>query len=217
MASKNPSQSLSDPTQYVYCTLLSPNYAEPEDSPECIPFMVHISAQFTLSDDPENYSVTYSRAFPLSAATLSDKVEARRAIAWMLSEMRVVPEDYMVEEILDNGHRMMMSERTQERDDLVCRVDIEIVVDELPLPPEDDCQEQFSVEELRLRLMETTKELIDGSQSETAATCSVCFEDFSVRCEATRLPCSHLYHGSCIQKWFRKSKFCPLCRFQMAC
>ncbi|EXB93459.1 E3 ubiquitin-protein ligase hrd-1 [Morus notabilis] len=65
--------------------------------------------------------------------------------------------------------------------------------------------------------MATSKEMIGGGDLGRTPTCLVCFEDFMVGYEATRLPCSHIYHGNCIQKWFRKSKFCPLCRFEMPC
>ncbi|KAL7168256.1 hypothetical protein ACSBR2_038652 [Camellia fascicularis] len=46
--------------------------------------------------------------------------------------------------------------------------------------------------------------------------CSICLEDFSSRSEATRMPCSHLYHIDCIFQWLGKDNSCPLCRYQIS-
>ncbi|XP_028788734.1 E3 ubiquitin-protein ligase Praja-2-like [Neltuma alba] len=45
--------------------------------------------------------------------------------------------------------------------------------------------------------------------------CPICFEDFSNDNEATRMPCSHLFHTKCITGWLHTRNTCPLCRFQM--
>ncbi|TQD72902.1 hypothetical protein C1H46_041559 [Malus baccata] len=45
--------------------------------------------------------------------------------------------------------------------------------------------------------------------------CSICREEMMVGSEATRMPCSHLYHGDCIVEWLQRSRNCPLCRYSM--
>ncbi|XP_068329587.1 probable E3 ubiquitin-protein ligase RHC2A [Pyrus communis] len=50
---------------------------------------------------------------------------------------------------------------------------------------------------------------------ETSTMCSICREEMMVGSEATRMPCSHLYHGDCIVKWLQRSRICPLCRYSM--
>ncbi|TXG50448.1 hypothetical protein EZV62_022972 [Acer yangbiense] len=45
--------------------------------------------------------------------------------------------------------------------------------------------------------------------------CVICLEEISVGSEATRMPCSHVYHQDCIVTWLKQSNLCPLCRFQM--
>eukprot|EP00568_Trieres_chinensis_P010892 CAMPEP_0183311710 /NCGR_PEP_ID=MMETSP0160_2-20130417/38497_1 /TAXON_ID=2839 ORGANISM="Odontella Sinensis, Strain Grunow 1884" /NCGR_SAMPLE_ID=MMETSP0160_2 /ASSEMBLY_ACC=CAM_ASM_000250 /LENGTH=258 /DNA_ID=CAMNT_0025476377 /DNA_START=274 /DNA_END=1046 /DNA_ORIENTATION=+ len=45
--------------------------------------------------------------------------------------------------------------------------------------------------------------------------CSVCFEEHNVGDKLTRLPCSHLYHHSCILKWLETRCTCPVCRYEL--
>ncbi|KAK4568273.1 hypothetical protein RGQ29_003883 [Quercus rubra] len=45
--------------------------------------------------------------------------------------------------------------------------------------------------------------------------CVICMEDILMGFEATRLPCSHVYHEDCIVSWLKQSNLCPLCRFHM--
>ena len=41
--------------------------------------------------------------------------------------------------------------------------------------------------------------------------CSICFKE--VVEDEIVLKCDHKYHKHCIEKWFRKQSFCPLCRY----
>lgn len=45
--------------------------------------------------------------------------------------------------------------------------------------------------------------------------CPVCLENFTVVSHVTRMPCSHMFHRTCILSWLNKSHVCPLCRFQL--
>jgi len=42
--------------------------------------------------------------------------------------------------------------------------------------------------------------------------CSICIEQFQVNEKILTLPCSHIYHKSCLQKWLINNQNCPLCR-----
>ncbi|EEF41282.1 E3 ubiquitin-protein ligase MPSR1 [Ricinus communis] len=46
-------------------------------------------------------------------------------------------------------------------------------------------------------------------------SCSICLEEFQAVSEVKRMPCLHIFHGSCIDQWLNKSHHCPLCRFKM--
>jgi len=46
--------------------------------------------------------------------------------------------------------------------------------------------------------------------------CSVCLSNWTDESDTTssvcRLPCGHLFHNDCAQKWLRKKNSCPMCR-----
>jgi hypothetical protein len=42
-------------------------------------------------------------------------------------------------------------------------------------------------------------------------SCAVCLEDFEENDEMRQLPCRHLFHRPCIDKWLQRNKVCPLC------
>ncbi|KAK8571664.1 hypothetical protein V6N13_047321 [Hibiscus sabdariffa] len=47
--------------------------------------------------------------------------------------------------------------------------------------------------------------------------CMICLEKLgsSKTKVVTSMPCSHLFHGDCIEKWLNTSCLCPLCRFSV--
>ncbi|GMI64098.1 hypothetical protein HRI_000079100 [Hibiscus trionum] len=45
--------------------------------------------------------------------------------------------------------------------------------------------------------------------------CMVCLEELRVGFEASQMPCSHVFHGGCIERWLKHSHYCPICRFKM--
>ncbi|KAL3849266.1 hypothetical protein ACJIZ3_011148 [Penstemon smallii] len=78
---------------------------------------------------------------------------------------------------------------------------------------------QHSMEERDSTMVPATDSSINSLESKTLdcpiESCSICLEEFSNGCKATCMPCSHLFHNSCIAEWLRTSHYCPLCRFEM--
>ncbi|KAL5818819.1 hypothetical protein ACOSQ3_022754 [Xanthoceras sorbifolium] len=54
--------------------------------------------------------------------------------------------------------------------------------------------------------------LLKEEKVEDSTNCSICLESVSVGKIVARLPCSHLYHTTCIIRWLHKKPTCPLCR-----
>ncbi|EOY02003.1 Uncharacterized protein TCM_011767 [Theobroma cacao] len=48
-----------------------------------------------------------------------------------------------------------------------------------------------------------------------ADECVICLEELKVGSDASQMPCSHTFHGDCIEKWLKQSHYCPICRFEM--
>ena len=46
-------------------------------------------------------------------------------------------------------------------------------------------------------------------------TCSVCLAETSQGEECLLLPCGHIFHSSCIEKWLKLHDNCPVCRFEL--
>ncbi|CAG9334485.1 unnamed protein product [Blepharisma stoltei] len=43
-------------------------------------------------------------------------------------------------------------------------------------------------------------------------TCAICFEAFRAVSVVRRLHCKHLFHGTCIEEWFKANRTCCLCK-----
>ncbi|KAG4170740.1 hypothetical protein ERO13_A12G166150v2 [Gossypium hirsutum] len=48
-----------------------------------------------------------------------------------------------------------------------------------------------------------------------AESCTICLEEIKVGSSASQMPCSHMFHSGCIEKWLKQSHYCPLCRFEL--
>lgn len=48
----------------------------------------------------------------------------------------------------------------------------------------------------------------------TDSKCSICLEKFHMGETCMWLPCSHVYHDTCISRWGQRSELCPLCKLR---
>lgn len=46
-------------------------------------------------------------------------------------------------------------------------------------------------------------------------SCPICSEDFIVSASVTKLPCSHIFHHSCVVPWLEMKQTCPICRAEI--
>lgn len=68
----------------------------------------------------------------------------------------------------------------------------------VPLP--DECKKKIPSKKYK-NVSNTQEEL-----------CSICFETFSPESRCRNLPCKHIFHKRCIDKWFKENVKCPMCR-----
>jgi hypothetical protein len=71
-------------------------------------------------------------------------------------------------------------------------------------PPKPRGASQNAIECLPLVEYHPSKVMKDSS-------CAVCLSDFGWGDTMRQLPCEHLFHRHCIDKWLKKNKVCPLC------
>lgn len=43
-------------------------------------------------------------------------------------------------------------------------------------------------------------------------TCVICLSRFELKSKIRPLPCNHVYHAKCVDKWLRANRTCPICR-----
>ena len=50
-----------------------------------------------------------------------------------------------------------------------------------------------------------------NKQTRDFVECVICLEEMKNGDKLSIIPCSHMYHSSCLEKWAKKKKVCPLC------
>ncbi|KAL6136458.1 hypothetical protein ACLB2K_061753 [Fragaria x ananassa] len=54
-----------------------------------------------------------------------------------------------------------------------------------------------------------------GARPSDSDGCTICCDEFTAGKYAAQMPCLHSFHKPCIQKWLRRSHYCPMCRYEM--
>ncbi|XP_059650554.1 RING-H2 finger protein ATL22-like [Cornus florida] len=117
---------------------------------------------------------------------------------------------FMIHRILKSAESMV-KQNLREKKVLPMIVSIDVVA-----CAEDE--EEYTMELRQVPASDASVEALEKVKVEnwgTGMKCVICLEELLVGLEATRMPCSHVFHGDCILRWLRVSNFCPLCRFQM--
>ncbi|KAE8735822.1 putative Ribosomal protein L34e superfamily protein [Hibiscus syriacus] len=50
---------------------------------------------------------------------------------------------------------------------------------------------------------------------ESPGECSICLDEFQADEEDREMPCKHVFHSGCIEKWLQIHGSCPVCRYFM--
>ncbi|KAL7647406.1 UNVERIFIED_CONTAM: hypothetical protein RMT77_001002 [Armadillidium vulgare] len=83
------------------------------------------------------------------------------------------------------------------------------VMEEYHIPEFDG---NFSCEGASAELLEEISEF--SYQSNFDQKCEICLESVFYT-KTSLLTCGHLYHSSCIKKWLKQAKSCPICRHEI--
>jgi len=57
-----------------------------------------------------------------------------------------------------------------------------------------------------------TRTLADTTGLGEQTKCLICLDDFSDGDEIKTLPCLHIYHQACVERWLHTDNSCPVCK-----
>ena len=75
--------------------------------------------------------------------------------------------------------------------------------------------ERYLIDEVDCLSKTDFKKLKKCRVGDSKSKCTVCLEGFEKNQIIRILPCHHKFHDKCTKPWFKKSVFCPLCRFDV--
>ena len=59
----------------------------------------------------------------------------------------------------------------------------------------------------------TVKEIKKSSENNK---CVICLSEFQIGEQESILPCFHIFHSNCIEKWISEKKWCPVCKYDIS-
>jgi hypothetical protein len=203
-----------------HCEAWQPeNFSEPDRSSPYREFFIEVFAQFesTEEDGQRVTSPMKYENFIMPRDLLMMGSTSWSTISNMLSQMDV---PYNFQPFMIQKISTFARELARDTDNM-CRKTIPMVVALTIVhgTQEEGLSEALNASSPFTRLVRASKSSVEALEKVKAegfpTRCVVCLEDILMGLEATRMPCSHVYHGDCIVNWLKKSNLCPLCRFQM--
>ena len=61
----------------------------------------------------------------------------------------------------------------------------------------------------------SSHESADDGNHDGRSSCSICIEEYELGEEISTLPCLHMFHRNCINRWLRQSNSCPICKINL--
>ncbi|KAK9278268.1 hypothetical protein L1049_027833 [Liquidambar formosana] len=191
-------------------------------SSDAVQFLINIDAHYGvlpphawMDDDAEEGSAT-DETFSVPLDDLIDDEKSPWIISEMLSAMDVPLYDQpdMIRKISNCAVSMATDSGNVGRRVLSMSVDLQVMWVEEATAESMDAEQEIEfvrATESSIEALEKVR-VVEGCMKQQ---CVICLEEISTGSEATRMPCSHVFHGGCLVDWLEKSGFCPLCRFQL--
>ena len=111
-------------------------------------------------------------------------------------------DDFIIREIMGRNHRHLNFE------DLDLNFITEETISQQKMEEDIRSLPTFKIDEKYMKKIELNTE-------ECMKKCVVCMEDFEIGEELKTLPCFHIFHGKCINKWLVANMNCPVCKMNI--
>ena len=79
----------------------------------------------------------------------------------------------------------------------------------------EDNNEENYIEILSLIPVNIIKEK-NESNDDNDNKCTICLSDFDIGEKKSILPCMHSFHFNCIEKWIKRKRYCPICKYKIS-
>jgi hypothetical protein len=57
---------------------------------------------------------------------------------------------------------------------------------------------------------------VKNNENKNNSKCLICLSDFQIGDNASTLPCLHIFHSNCLEKWINQQKWCPICKYDVS-
>ena len=92
-------------------------------------------------------------------------------------------------------------------------INTDLLLDELL--EDNNLFEQNDIQEI-LRYIPTSIVKEQKKSTDNNNKCVICLSEFQVGEKESTLPCLHIFHSECIEKWISEKKWCPVCKFDIS-
>ncbi|GMY36653.1 Ubiquitin--protein ligase [Fagus crenata] len=124
----------------------------------------------------------------------------------------------MLQKIIDVAVGIVVEAGTsrmqQSIDVLITYTTTECIVIQLPdsIPTIESSIDAFE----NVNTMDTVVDIVEKDAFEDSIEkCIICLEEWENGDLAYQLPCVHVYHNDCIDRWLEDNQSCPVCRYSM--
>ena len=126
-----------------------------------------------------------------------------------------IPKRYNISymERLNKRERDIYEKRKIDREEVINRPRLENIFE-----PEDDIETLSKKNEINEILkfipVSTVKE--EKKPSDNNYKCMICLSNYKIRDKIYTLPCLHIFHSKCFEKWMYQQRACPICKYDVS-
>lgn len=80
------------------------------------------------------------------------------------------------------------------------------------LETEDSNQIEFSEDVASCTILKKLNQFYVNKRTCPIDDCAICLDGFKAKQRCRELPCGHIFHKKCVDRWLKKNPRCPICR-----